>query len=63
MPVKSIAHWPGALAYVTYVDLLSFALFACDLVNDVFRVTFVLKTIFASVTVFVTGRSGRTNES
>ena len=63
MLVKSVAHWPGALAYVTYVDLFSFALFACDLVNDVFRVTFVLKTIFASVTVFVTGRAGWSNES
>ena len=58
MLVKSVAHWPGALAYITYVDLFSFALFACDLVNDVFRVTFALKTIFCKCDSFC-DRKGR----
>ena len=63
MLVEPMSDGAGALSNVNFLASFCFAKFAGNLVNDIFLSAFALEPVFASVTLFVSSRTGRFGES
>ena len=62
MLVKAVTNWSGAFSHVAFIMLLSLARLTCNFVDDVFYDAVALKTVFASMTHFVSSRAGWADE-